>query len=152
MSLLKEAPSPQGIASMHMTHLSHLLTTASHGHFKKELANELRVLARKSVDANDSALSIQITQTIAQIELLDSQLKKVETEMTEIMKFHDSVIMTIPGIGYINGRIILGETGFPTPVSCWRLPVWIHLYTSPEIFRPGGHGCRNAAPVFSDML
>ena len=104
---------------MHMTHLSHLLATASHGHFKKEQANELRVLARKSVGANDSALSIQITQTIALIELLDSQLKKVETEMTEIMKFHDSVIMTIPGIGYINGGIILGETGdihrFSTP-------------------------------------
>ena len=63
------------------------------------------------VGANDSALSIQITQTIAQIELLDSQLKKGETEMTEIMKFHDSVIMTIPGIGYINGGIILGEIG-----------------------------------------
>lgn len=110
-ALLKEAPSPQDIASMHITHLSHLFTTASHGHFKKEQANELRVLARKSVGANDSALSIQITQTIAQIELLDSQLKKVETEMTEIMKFHDSVIMTIPGIGYINGGIILGEVG-----------------------------------------
>ena len=35
--------------------------------------NELRVFARKDVGANDSALSIQITQTIAQIELLDSQ-------------------------------------------------------------------------------
>ena len=96
---------------MHMTHLSQLLTTASHGHFKKEQPNELRVLSRKSVDANDSALSIQITQTIAQIELLDSQLKKVETEMNEIMKFYDSVIMTIPGIGYINGGIIFGEIG-----------------------------------------
>ena len=52
--------------------------TASHGHFKKEQANELRVLARKSVGANDSALSIQITQTIAQIELLDSHLKKLK--------------------------------------------------------------------------
>ena len=27
------------------------------------------------------------------------------------MKFHDSVIMTIPGIGYINGGIILSEIG-----------------------------------------
>ena len=71
----------------------------------------MRVLVRKSVGANDSILSIQITQTISQIELLDSQLKKVETEMTEIMKFHDSVIMTIPGIGYINDGIILGEIG-----------------------------------------
>ena len=31
--------------------------------------------------------------------------------MAEIMKFHDSVIMTIPGIGYINDGMILGEIG-----------------------------------------
>ena len=31
--------------------------------------------------------------------------------MTDIMKFNDSVIMTIPGIGYINGGMILGEIG-----------------------------------------
>ena len=85
--------------------------TASHGHFKKEQAKELRVLAQRSVGASDSALSIQITHSIAQIELLDSQLNSVEAEMTEIMKFHDSVIMTIPGIGYINGGMILGEIG-----------------------------------------
>lgn len=29
--------------------------------------------------------------------------------MTEIMKFHDSVLMTIPGIGYINGGMTLGD-------------------------------------------
>ena len=64
-ALLKEAPTPLDIASMHMTHLSHLLVTASHGHLKKEQAKELRVLAQKSVGANDSSLSIQITHTIA---------------------------------------------------------------------------------------
>ena len=31
--------------------------------------------------------------------------------MTEIMKYNDSVIMTIPGIGYISGGMILGEIG-----------------------------------------
>ena len=77
-ALLKETPLPLDIASMHMTHLCHLLTTDSHGHFKKEQANELRVPTRKSVGANDSALSIQITQTIAQIELLDSHLEKLK--------------------------------------------------------------------------
>lgn len=110
-ALLKEAPSPKEIASMHMTHLANLLKVNSHGHFTKELAKELRVLAQKSVGANDSAISIQITQTIQQIELLDSQLEKIEAEMTDIMKFNDSVIMTIPGIGYINGGMILGEIG-----------------------------------------
>lgn len=110
-ALLKEAPTPESIASMHMTHLAHLLKVNSHGHFNKETALQLRVLAQKSVGANDSALSIQITHTIAQIELIDSQLDSIETEMTEIMKYNDSVIMTIPGIGYINGGMILGEIG-----------------------------------------
>ena len=110
-ALLKEAPSPKDITSMHMTHLAHLLTVASHGHIKKEHAKELRVLAQKSVGTSDSALSIQITHSISQIELLDSQLDRVDAEMTEIMKLNDSVIMTIPGIGYINGGMILGEIG-----------------------------------------
>ena len=110
-ALLKAAPTPETIASMHMTHLAHLLKSTSHGHFDKETAQQLRVLAEKSVGASDSALSIHVTHTISQIELLDSQLERVEAEMTEIMKFNDSVIMTIPGIGYINGGMILGEIG-----------------------------------------
>ena len=83
----------------------------SHGHFTRDQTKELRVLARKSVGTSDSTLSIQITYTIAQIELLDSQLNKIEEEMTDIMKFNGSFIMTIPGIGYINGGMILGEIG-----------------------------------------
>ena len=118
-ALLKEAPSAKDVASMHLTHLAHLLECASHGHFKKETASQLRVLARKSVGSPDSALSIQVVHAIEQIELLDSQIDHVEAEMTDIMKYLDSVIMTIPGIGYINGGMILGEIGdirrFPGP-------------------------------------
>ncbi len=109
--LLKEAPTPNAIASMHMTHLAHLLQSASHGHFGKETARDLRVLAQKSVGINDSSLSIQITQTIEQIELLDSQLFHTEFEMANIVTYLHSVIMAIPGIGFINGGMILGEIG-----------------------------------------
>ena len=77
-ALLKEAPTPDAIASMHMTHLASLLMKNSHGHFTRDQAKELRVLARKSVGTSDSALSIQITHSIAQIELLDSQLNKIK--------------------------------------------------------------------------
>ncbi len=110
-ALLKEAPTAQAVASMHMTHLAHLLDKTSHGHFKKDTAKELRVLAQKSVGHHDSALAIQITHSVDQIELLDGQLAKIEAEMTEIMKFHGPVILTIPGMGYINGGMILGEIG-----------------------------------------
>ncbi|MDE6435610.1 MAG: IS110 family transposase [Lachnospiraceae bacterium] len=118
-ALLKEAPMPKDIASMHMTHLSNLLVKSSHGHFTKDMARELRVLAQKSVGLNDSSLSIQITQTIAQIELLDSQLFETELEMANIVTCLHSVIMTIPGISFVNGGMILGEVGdihrFPAP-------------------------------------
>jgi len=118
-ALLKEAPTPNSIASMHLTHLAHILECASHGHFNKDKARELRVLAQKSVGINDSSLSIQITQTIEQIELLDRQLFHTELEMANIVTCLHSVLMTIPGIGFINGGMILGEIGdihrFSTP-------------------------------------
>lgn len=53
-ALLKEAPTPKAIVSMHMTHLAHLLKLTSHGHFNKETAQRLRVLAQNSVSANDT--------------------------------------------------------------------------------------------------
>lgn len=110
-ALLKEAPSPEAIASMHLTHLTHLLKSASHGHFKRETAVELRVLAQKSVGNSDKSLSIQVTHSIEQIELLNRQLEQIESEMSDIVHSLDSVIMTIPGIGAINGGMILGEIG-----------------------------------------
>ena len=110
-ALLKEAPTPNQIASMHMTHLANLLNRHSRGHFKKETARELRVLAQKSVGINDSSLALQITQTIEQIELLSHQLFDTELEMSNIESCLRSVLFTIPGIGIVNGGIILGEIG-----------------------------------------
>lgn len=72
---------------MHMTHLANLLKVNSHGHLTKEQAKELRVLAQKSVGANDSAISIQITQTIQQIELLDSK-RTISSTLTNICRSH----------------------------------------------------------------
>lgn len=116
-AVLKEAPSTTDIASMHLTHLSHLLEVSSHGHFKKDTATELRILAQKSVGCNDSSISTQITRIIQLIELLDSQVHDVESEMELIVNSLDSVIMTIPGIGFINGGMILGEIGDVTRFS-----------------------------------
>ena len=50
---------------------------------------------------------------------MDSQLNKIESEIEDTVKSLDSVILSIPGIGYINGGMILGEIGeitrFSTP-------------------------------------
>ena len=142
---------------MHMTYLANLLKVNSHEHFTKEQAPKLRILAQKSVGANDSAISIQITQAIQQIELLDSQLEKIETEMTDIMKFNDSVIIPIPSIGYINGGMILGEIGdiiqrFSYTNKLLAFAVLIHLFISLVTFRLRQLACPNAALTYYSTL
>ena len=151
-ALLKEAPTPTAIASMHMTHLAHLLEVASHSHFGKEKARELRVLAQKSVGVNDSSLSIQITHTIEQIELLNSPLLHTELEMANLVTCLHSVIMTIPGIVFVNGGLILGEIG---DIHRFSEPKKLLAFAGldPSVHQSGNfqakkHGCQSVAQEY----
>lgn len=110
-AILKEAPSPELISTMHMTHLANLLVKASKGHYTKEKAKELRVLAQQSVGSSDISISIQITHTIEQVELLDNQIKDVEYKIDTIVLSTGSVILSIPGISTLEAGMILGEVG-----------------------------------------
>jgi len=109
--LLKAYSSPDDIAALHLTKLSNLLSKASRGRFGKEDARSLKSLAASSVGVKNTYISIQITQTIAQIELIESQLAELEQIIGQAMDELDSVIMTVPGIGKLNGAMILGEIG-----------------------------------------
>ncbi len=109
--LLKQHSAPDEIAALHLTYLGNLLQKASHGHFGKEEAIALKSLAKSSVGTGNTHVSIQITQSITQIELLEEQIDEIEETIKSIMLELDSVIMTIPGISYINGAMILGEIG-----------------------------------------
>lgn len=61
--------------------------------------------------------------------------------MTEIMRFNDSVIMTIPGIDYLNGGMILGEIGdihrFSTPKKLLAF-----AYLDPSVYQSGNFNAR----------
>lgn len=109
--LLKVYSSPDDIAALHLTKLSNLLSKASHGRFGKQDAESLKSLAASSVGVKNTYISIQITQTIAQIELIESQISELEQIICNAMDELNSVIMTVPGIGKINGAMILGEIG-----------------------------------------
>ena len=109
--LLKAYSSPDDIAALHLTKLSNLLSKASRGRFGKEDARSLKSLAASSVGVKNTYISIQITQTIAQIELIEIQLDELEQIIGQAMDELDSVIMTVPGIGILNGAMILGEIG-----------------------------------------
>lgn len=109
--LLKKHSAPDEIAALHLTYLSNLLHKASHGHFGREKAIALKSLAKSSVGTGNTTFSIQIAQIIAQIELLEKQIEELDKAITSTMLDMNSVILTVPGIGVINGAMILGEIG-----------------------------------------
>lgn len=109
--LLKLYQSPQEISKANLTKLSNLLIKNSRGKYGKNRAIELKELASNSVGINNYALSIQIKMTIELIELLESQIKDIEKQVSDFIKKSDNVITSIPGIGYMTAAIIISEIG-----------------------------------------
>lgn len=117
--LLKHHARPCHVQKLHLTYLSNLLRKASRGKYTKADAIRLREFAKTSVGIDSPILEVQIRHTIAQIELFNAQLDEVERCIREAMDSLDSKIMSIPGIGAINGAMILSSIGdisrFPHP-------------------------------------
>lgn len=135
-ALLKEQPNPDRIAKMHLTRLTNLLSKSSRGHFKQSNAVRLKELASQSVGINNSTLSLQIFQSIQQIEMYTEQLAEVESSIREIMDKMDSVIKTIPGVGSLNGAMIIGEIG---DISRFEKPCQLLAYAGldPSVYQSG---------------
>ena len=110
-ALLSELPSTGKIASCHLTHLTKLLENASKGRYSKEKAIEIREAARVSIGSNMPAKSLELKHTLHLISELDSQISEIESEIKQIMDQISSPILTIPGIGYRMGAMILAEIG-----------------------------------------
>ena len=109
--LLSTYTSPKVIASVRVDAITNLLNKAEKGHFSFEKAKQLKELAKSSTGVNNSSLSIQIKHSIKQIELLDEQIKEIDLKIKEIMDELNFVILTIPGISYTLGSIILSKIG-----------------------------------------
>lgn len=135
-ALLKEQPNPDRIAKMHLTRLSNLLSKSSHGHFKQSNAVRLKELASQSVGIKNDTLSLQILQSIKQIEMYTEQLAEVEATIQKIMDKMDSVIKTIPGIGSLNGAMIIGEVG---DIARFEKPCQLLAYAGldPSVYQSG---------------
>ena len=110
-ALLSELPSAGKIASCHLTRLTNLLKNASKGRYNREKAIEIRDAARTSIGSNMPAKSLELKHTLRLISELDSEISEIESEIKQIMDWISSPILTIPGISYRMGAMILAEIG-----------------------------------------
>lgn len=110
-SMLYEFPGAKQIATAHLTRLSNLLDGASKGHYKKNTAITFREAARTSIGSNMPAKSLELKHTIKLIRELDSEIDEIENEIKIIMDKINSPILSIPGISYRMGAMIIAEIG-----------------------------------------
>ena len=110
-ALLSEFPSASSVASAHLTRLTHLLEAASRGHYGKDTAILFRETARKSIGSYMPAKSMELKHTIRLIQELDAEIDEIEKEIKSIMDEIHSPLLTIPGINYRMGSMILAEIG-----------------------------------------
>lgn len=141
-TLLKTEQKPDRIAKMHLTRLTNLLYKSSKGHFNQSDAVRLKELASQSVGINNDTISLQILQSISQIELYTQQLSEVEHTIQEIMDRFDSVLKTIPGIGSLNGAMIIGEIG---DITRFKKPCQLLAYAGldPSVCQSGNFSASN---------
>jgi transposase len=135
-ALLEEFPGAHQVAGAHLTRLRNLLHVASKGRYGDELAITLRDVARRSIGSNMPAKSLELQHTIRLIRAMDMVIDEIESSIKVIMDEMNSPILTIPGISYRMGAMILAEIG---DISRFDSPDKILAYAglSPSTYQSG---------------
>ena len=111
-ALLSEFPSADAVANAHLTRLSNLLSESSKGRYGKDTAVMFRDAARSSIGSHMPAKSLELKHTIKLIQELTAEIDEIEAVIKQIMDEEiQSPILTIPGISYRMGAMIIAEIG-----------------------------------------
>ena len=111
MALMMRYPSAKALAACNLDTLTELLRTASRGRFGREKAEALRKLAKESIGTFSDSAVFQLRLLLKRIELLNTQIEMYDDEIRRLMDQLDSPILSVPGIGYTLGAMILSEIG-----------------------------------------
>ena len=110
-AVLSEFPGAKHIADAHLTHFKAVLADASKGRYDREKALEIREAARRSIGSAMPAKSLELQHTIRLIRELDKEIVEIEAAVKAIVDEMAPPILTIPGISYRMGAMILAEVG-----------------------------------------
>jgi len=110
-ALLEEFPGACQVANAQLTRLKNLLYVASKGRYGDSTAVLFRDEARRSIGSKMPAKSLELQHTIKLIGEFDVAVDEIERRIKAIMDEMNSPILTIPGISYRMGAMILAEIG-----------------------------------------
>ena len=111
-ALLSEFPGADAVANAHLTRLSNLLSESSKDSYGKDTTVMFRDAARGSIGSHMPAKSLELKHTIKLIQELTVEIDEIEAALKRIMDEEiQSPILTIPGISYRMGAMIIAEIG-----------------------------------------
>ena len=110
-ALLEKYPSAKAISSARIDGLTNLLYNNSKGRYHQDKAIQLKSLAKKSIGLNNPAIELQIQCLIKQLHLYHKQIKEIDLAIMTLMELLNSPILTVPGVGYTLGAMIISEIG-----------------------------------------
>ena len=111
LALFQEYPGASYIANANLTKLSNFLHKASKGHFDKDFCIKLKSLAKNSIGSILPAMSLELKHTATNILYLNQEINDIDSQIKQLVDELKSPILSIPGISYSMGSLILGEIG-----------------------------------------
>jgi transposase len=110
-SLLLEFPGAKQIASAKIDRITEILQTASRGRYTKDKAVEIQKAAKRSIGTVMNAKSMELKHTIRLINEMTAHIEEIEAQIKKIMDHMSPPTLTIKGIGYDMGAMIVSEVG-----------------------------------------
>ena len=110
-AMLSEFPGAKQISSAHLTHFKTVLSQASKGRYDREKAVEIRKAAQRSIGSAMPAKAMELQHTIRLIRELDKEIDEIEAAIKALVDEMAPPMLTIPGIKYRMGAMILAEIG-----------------------------------------
>ena len=110
-AILTKYTSPKNISKSRIDTILKVLTKSSRGKYSYDDAITLKKIASNTIALDNPSMCMQIIYLIKQIDLLDEQILTIDKDIKKIMDEINSPILSIPGIGYTLGAMILSEIG-----------------------------------------
>ncbi|MBQ9267002.1 MAG: IS110 family transposase [Clostridia bacterium] len=109
--LLIKYPGASYIAGTSIEEITDMLFDSSKGRFNYSKAEEIQNVARNSIGSVMPAKSLELKHTIKLVQELEMEICEIEKEIKAIMDTIKSPILSIPGISYRTGAVIIAEIG-----------------------------------------
>jgi len=145
LELLHQYSIPSVFAKTRIDGLTNVLRKSSKGKLGIQTAARIKELAANTAGDKNEFYAIQIKLAVEMIRFLNSQIKTYNDEIKSIVDENCPIILSIPGISYVTGGIILGEIG---EISLFQSPTKLLAFAGldPNVYQSGNYSANNLKP------